>query len=120
MSPLPRLVHLPDGAAIWAPNALEAALLYREIGEDRIYSRHGIEVHDDDCIFDVGTNIGLYSVLLLRTYRRLRIFAFEPIPSVYALAEHNMALYQGDACVTSLNCALGRTARRRGRNGCRL
>jgi 31-O-methyltransferase len=106
----PQFVHLPDGSAVWATNAVEAAILYHELGEAAIYGRHGIEVHDGDCIFDVGANIGLYSVLLLRANRRLRIFAFEPVASTYALAELNMALYRGDACITSFNCALGREA----------
>mgnify|MGYP001145370293 CR=1 FL=1 len=46
-----------------------------------VVSGDGLTVEDGDCIFDVGANIGLYSVLLLRAYRRLRIFAFEPVPS---------------------------------------
>jgi hypothetical protein len=46
----------------------------------------------------------------LRAHRRLRIFAFEPVPSVFALAERNMALYQGDASITLFKCALGRVA----------
>jgi FkbM family methyltransferase len=99
-----------DGTAVWATNAVEAAILYYELCEASVYGRHGIEVHDGDCIFDVGANIGLYSVLLLRAKRRLRIFAFEPVPFTYALAKRNMALYQGDACIISFNCALGRAA----------
>jgi 31-O-methyltransferase len=106
----PRFVQLPDGAAVWAPNEIEAAILHREVSEGRVYSSHDIQVGDGDCIFDVGANIGFYSVLLLRTHRHLRIFAFEPVPSIYALAERNLALYQGDSCITLLNCALGRTA----------
>jgi 31-O-methyltransferase len=106
----PRFVRLPDGTAIWAETALEATGLYRDIGETGVYFRHGIETHDGDCIFDVGANIGLYSVMLLRARKRLRIFAFEPVPSIYALAERNMALYRGDASITSFNCALGRAA----------
>jgi 31-O-methyltransferase len=106
----PRFLHLAGGPAVWAPNAVEAAVLRHEIFEEQVYSRHGIQVDDGACIFDVGANIGLYSVLLLRKHRRLRIFAFEPAPSICALAERNMALYQGDACITSFNCALGRAA----------
>jgi hypothetical protein len=105
-----RLVRLPDSTAVWTTSPFEAAVLYHELGKDAVYLRHGVQVHDGDCVFDVGANIGLYSVLLLRAYRGLRLFAFEPVPFVYTLLERNLALYRGDACVTSFNCALGREA----------
>jgi len=106
----PRHVELPDGTWVWAPNAVEAAILYHELAEESVYSRHGIDVADGDCIFDVGANIGLYSVLLARAYRRLRVFAFEPVAPVYALLERNLAPHQGDASIELFNCALGREA----------
>lgn len=105
--PRSKLIRLPDGTEVWAPNPLEAAVLYHELGNGA-YARHGIEVKDGDCVFDVGANIGLYSVLLLRGCRGLRLFAFEPVPFVYELLERNLALYRGDASVTSFDCALGR------------
>jgi len=108
MPPRSKLVRLPDGAAVWATSPFEAAVLYHELGKEAAYARHGIQVRDGDCVFDVGANIGLFSVLLLRAYRGLRVFAFEPVPFVSPLLERNLALYRGDACVTSLNCALGR------------
>ena len=106
----PSLIRLPDGTAVWAANALEAAILYHELGEQMVYGRHGIAVNDGDCVFDVGANIGLYSLLLLRAHGGLRIFAFEPAPSVYALLERNTAPYRADGVVTLFNCALGREA----------
>lgn len=110
MSRRSQLVRLPDGTSLWATSPFEAAVLYHELGQEVAYPRHGIKVHDGDCVFDVGANIGLYSLLLLRAHRGLRVFAFEPVPFVYMLLERNLALYRGDACVTSLNCALGREA----------
>lgn len=103
-----QLVRLPDGIAIWATSPFEAAVLYHELGQEVAYPRHGIKVHDGDCVFDVGANVGLFSVLLLRAHRGLRVFAFEPVPFVYTLLERNLTLYRGDAHVTSFNCALGR------------
>jgi 31-O-methyltransferase len=108
MTQPPRLVALPDGSRVWSHNRLESEILYHELGEQRVYERHGLTVRDGDCVFDVGANIGLYSVLLLRAYRRLRVFAFEPVPSSFQLLERNLALYRGEADVRAFNCALGR------------
>jgi len=108
VSPRPRLVALPDGTRVWAHNSIESKVLYHQLGVDRVYGLHGLTVQDGDCIFDVGANIGLYSVLLLRAYRHLRIFAFEPLLSSFQLLERNLALYRGEAEVRTFNCALGR------------
>jgi len=108
--PRSQLVRLPDGTSVWAPSPLEAMVLYHELENGVAYTRHGIRVQDGDCVFDVGANIGLYSLLLLRAYRGLRLFVFEPIPFVYELLQRNLALYRGDAGVTSFDCALGREA----------
>lgn len=108
MSPRPRLVALPDGTRVWAHSTIESALLYHQLGVQRVYWQHGLTVQDGDCIFDVGANIGMYSVLLLRAYHRLRLFAFEPVLSSFNLLERNLALYRGEAEVRTFNCALGR------------
>jgi 31-O-methyltransferase len=106
----PKLVKLPDSTLVWAPNAVEARVLYHELGQEGVYSRYGIQVLDGGCVFDVGANIGLYSVLLMRAHARLRIFAFEPVAPVYAMLERNITLHQRDAVVTLFNNALGRQA----------
>jgi tRNA1(Val) A37 N6-methylase TrmN6 len=107
VSPRPPLIALPDGTRVWAHNSIESQTLYHQLAVERVYALHGLTVQDGDCVFDVGANIGLYSVLLLRAYRRLRIFAFEPVPSSYQLLERNLALYRGEAEVHTFNCALG-------------
>jgi hypothetical protein len=76
-----------------APNAMEARVLYHEIFETEAYCKHGITVRDGDCVFDVGANIGLFSVFLARRHAKLSLFAFEPLPPVFALLERNAALH---------------------------
>ncbi len=106
-----QLVHLSDGTALWATSAVEADVLHHELAKGAgLRARHGIQLHDGDCVFDVGANIGLYSLLLMRAHRGLHVFAFEPVTFVYELLERNLALYQNDARVTLFNCALGREA----------
>jgi hypothetical protein len=112
MRSAPGLVALADGTRVWVANNVEAAILNHELVDQRVYARHGITVHDGDCIFDVGANIGLYSVLLMRAQRGLRIFAFEPVAASYVLLERNLALYrgEGETCVRAFRCALGRVS----------
>ena len=63
-----RSVVLPNDLKIFAPNELEARTLYREIFTERTYSSHGVSVTDGDCVFDVGANIGLYSIFLAQSH----------------------------------------------------
>jgi FkbM family methyltransferase len=103
---VPRLA-LPDGLPVWAPNRLEAAVLYHELFELRTYERHGVRVRDGDCVFDVGAHAGLYLVYLARRHARLRLFAFEPVPALYALLERNAALHGGSCAVRLFPVGLG-------------
>ena len=88
-----RSVVLPNDLKIYAPNEIEARTLYREIFTEKTYSSNGIVVSDGDCIFDVGANIGLFSIYLFRSYRGLRLFAFEPVRQTFAFLEQNARLY---------------------------
>ncbi|BDB67093.1 hypothetical protein Hc94105_1304 [Helicobacter cinaedi] len=61
-------------------------------------------VKDEYVIFDVGGNIGWYSIALAKAKRNLIIHAFEPIPSTYEQFVAN-AQYNG-VQITINNCAL--------------
>ena len=86
-------VILPNGLTIFATNDIEARTLYREIFAEKIYSSHGISISDGDCVFDVGANIGLFSIFLSHTYRGLKLFAFEPVGRTFALLKKNADLH---------------------------
>jgi amino acid adenylation domain-containing protein len=58
--------RLPNGTAVAQLNKNETDYLYQEIFERQAYLRHGITLHDDDCIFDVGANIGLFTLFAKR------------------------------------------------------
>jgi amino acid adenylation domain-containing protein/FkbM family methyltransferase len=103
----PRAYELPNGMGIAHLNAAETQFLYREIFEDRSYLRHGVALGDDACVFDVGANIGLFT-LFAGTRPGVRVFAFEPIPPVFAALETNARIHGVDARV--FNCGVGRMA----------
>jgi FkbM family methyltransferase len=98
-------VRLPDGIEIWAPNALEAEVLFREIVTDRTYEQHGVAVRTGDVVFDVGANVGLFTVHMARTVPAVRIHAFEPIPALFEGLQRNISEHAPAAAAQ--NVALG-------------
>ncbi|HEU5376898.1 MAG TPA: amino acid adenylation domain-containing protein, partial [Ktedonobacteraceae bacterium] len=56
-------VHsLPDGLTVVCQNKSEVDFLYNEIFVDQSYLQAGITLEEHDCIFDVGANIGLFTL----------------------------------------------------------
>jgi FkbM family methyltransferase len=89
MSMRSELFVLPNGLAMHVPSAMEARVLYHEIFETQAYCKHGILVRDGDTVFDVGANVGFFSVFLAARHPGIRLFAFEPVPPVFELLERN-------------------------------
>ncbi|HSE17009.1 MAG TPA: amino acid adenylation domain-containing protein [Pyrinomonadaceae bacterium] len=85
--------ELPNGMVVVHKNRGETDYLYKEIFEDQIYLKHGISLKDGDCIFDVGANIGMFSLFAGQACRNARIYAFEPIPPTYKVLSANTFLY---------------------------
>jgi amino acid adenylation domain-containing protein/non-ribosomal peptide synthase protein (TIGR01720 family)/FkbM family methyltransferase len=88
---------LPNGMLVASQNKNETDFMYKEIFEQKIYLQHGVELKDGDCVFDVGANIGMFSLFVGRMCRHAKIYAFEPIPPLYELLRANAALYGLDA-----------------------
>lgn len=76
-----------DAIALHCINPWEASFLRDEVGG---YFAHGIDFAPGATVLDVGANIGVFSAAV---YERLdgdvRIFAFEPLPPLYATLERN-------------------------------
>ena len=87
---------LPNGMAVFALDRTETDYIFQEIFEDRLYLRHGIELCEDATVFDVGANIGLFSLFVRQEAPRARVFAFEPIPPVFDALRANVELYRSD------------------------
>ncbi|HET6364286.1 MAG TPA: amino acid adenylation domain-containing protein [Nitrospirota bacterium] len=88
-----RAYKLPNNLAVAHLNKNETDYLYREIFELQAYLRHGISIRDGDVIFDVGANIGLFTVFVNQLCHRPRVYAFEPNPIVYEIASANAKAY---------------------------
>ncbi len=48
--------------------------------------------HDDLHFFDIGANIGFYSMHIAKLFRKMKIYSFEPIPKTYSYFQRNLAL----------------------------
>jgi len=82
----PRLgpIHYHDGLDA------ELALMHREVVEEDVYLRHGVELAPGMRVVDAGANIGLFSRHLLALVPELHIVAIEPVPSTFALLRANL------------------------------
>lgn len=101
-----RQLSLPDGLTVFSLNADETRFVHREVFSERCYLRHGIELHDGDCVFDVGANIGLSSIFFHRECKGVRIFSFEPSPAAVECLKANVELHGVDAHI--FECGLAR------------
>ena len=89
--------ELPNGMSVVHLNKNETDFLYEELFKDRSYLKHGIVLDEGACVFDVGANIGLFSLFVGRECKGAKIYAFEPIPPVFATLQANASLYGLDA-----------------------
>jgi amino acid adenylation domain-containing protein/FkbM family methyltransferase len=101
--------QLPNGAAVAHLNKNETDYIYQEIFERQAYLKHGITIKDEDCILDVGANIGLFTLFANEIVDHPKVYSFEPNPAVYEILSANTALYGTD--VKLFNCGLGREAK---------
>ena len=103
--------RLPNGLVIRHQNRSETDYLYEEIFEDQIYLRYGLELPAQACVFDVGANIGMFSLYVAEQSPGARIYAFEPIAEVCESLQHNAELCQrsgGKVCRYGLGARSGR------------
>jgi phthiocerol/phenolphthiocerol synthesis type-I polyketide synthase E len=89
--PKPTPLTLPNGLEVQQFNPAETEHFYHDIFDNRVYHRNGIELPDDAIVFDVGANIGLFSLYASRAASHSRIFAFEPAPPVFELLRRNLS-----------------------------
>ena len=85
--------RLPNGMMVTYVTEFQVGQGYREIFEDEGYLRHGVTLRDGACVFDVGANIGFFSLFVHQRCRGARVFAFEPFPDTFAALRANVELY---------------------------
>jgi FkbM family methyltransferase len=99
-----RTVTLPDGTSVHCLVKSEALVLDHHVNG---YLAHGVTLRDGDVVFDVGANIGLFGVRAVQRHAGLRVFAFEPVPAIFAVLKRNAARF-GDGRLVAVQCGLSR------------
>ena len=87
------LYRLPNQLQVRHQNRNETEFIYEQIFGQRIYLRHGVQLRDGDCVFDVGANIGLFTLFVYEHCPQARVFAFEPMPTSFACLQENIGRY---------------------------
>lgn len=101
--------ELPNKMEIAYQSRVELAHFYEDIFEKQVYLRHGITLNKGDCVFDVGANIGLFTLFIARNYRDIDIYAFEPAPPLFEILSANAAWHAPTARL--FNCGLSSETR---------
>ncbi|WP_292760022.1 non-ribosomal peptide synthetase [Nostoc sp. NOS(2021)] len=87
------LYKLPNGMMVAHLNKNETEFVYKELWEEQTYLKNGVTINEGDCIFDVGANIGLFTLFVGQICKEVSIYAFEPIPPVFDLLRINSENY---------------------------
>ena len=99
---------MPNGLWVYGATSFEART--QNFIED--YFRSGLDVRPGMVVFDIGANMGMFSVELLRRAPDARVFAFEPAPETFGYLERNVSALFPDAALTLRLCAVGETTGR--------
>jgi FkbM family methyltransferase len=88
-----RTITAPNGYEIVYQSKAEARYFFHDIFEKRVYLRHGFTLADGDCVFDVGGNIGLFTLFVHSLGHDITSYAFEPAPRVFEILRINAMRY---------------------------
>ena len=97
-------VRLPNGMRVACLQRHEVRLVNREIES---YFPHGFHINPGDTVFDVGANIGLFSLAAcVRCDYKLRAYAFEPVRAIFDLLSRNIERHAPSDVVEALDFGL--------------
>ena len=95
---------LPNGQWIHQLNSYETEFVFHEIFVDEIYLKHGITLPLNATVFDIGANIGLFSLYINSKFPTSKLYAFEPVPDIYQRLCLNVAEFANT--IQTYNCGL--------------
>src|SRR2546429_4364399 len=77
-------------AEVAGVNMAEMRFLHDEIFVGEVYLRGGIVLREGAVVFDVGANIGMFSLFIGARCPSAEVYAFEPVPEVFAKLQQNV------------------------------
>lgn len=99
-------VELPNRLLVASLNSNETNYQYKEIFEDRIYVDSSLVYPSDAIVFDVGANIGMFSMFVAHHIPNARVFAFEPLQPIRECLLDNMDAYVNNVTVLPYGLSL--------------
>jgi FkbM family methyltransferase len=88
-----KLLTLPNGIQIAYQSKVEIEHFYEDIFEKEIYLKNGIVLGDGACVFDVGANIGLFTIFIQERFSHVVTYSFEPAPPLFQILGANTSRY---------------------------
>jgi FkbM family methyltransferase len=85
-----RPFRLPNGLTVHGLSRDDTFAIYRDIFDDDCYRRHGVTIHNGDCILDVGANTGLFTLYINTLCTHAHVYAFEPVPAIFDALRSNV------------------------------
>lgn len=100
-------VIFPGGFSCYTQtSAEETGLIYNEVMVNEEYFRYGLSVTGARCVFDVGANIGLFTLAVKMKVPEATVYAFEAISDTCQTLEKNIE-FHGCSNVHAYNVAIG-------------
>jgi phthiocerol/phenolphthiocerol synthesis type-I polyketide synthase E len=98
-----KIVH-PAIGEIYCLNESEARGTLHEIWDDKLYFQEGVSILPGDIVFDVGANIGVFTLCAAK--QGAHVYAYEPIPPTFELLRQNIHLHGFDTIAHARNIGL--------------
>ena len=89
--------RLPNGMIVAHHGSFQTSIICKEVFEDEVYLKHGITLNDGAVVFDVGANIGLFTLFARRKCPTAQIYSFEPLPPNFELLQANVTRHDANA-----------------------
>jgi len=105
-----KVMSVKGGLKVLQQNRCETLFLYDEIFKDQCYLQHGIELAEDAVVFDVGANIGVFSMYVSMLCPKSQVFAFEPLPPTFELLQANSVIYGEEQRIKAFQVGLSNEA----------
>ena len=94
---------IPNQKKIFYLNQEEVDYLYPQMPN---YIKHGIKIEKGNTVFDVGANIGMFSLFINDLCAgEVNIYSFEPIPQIFRVLQLNVERFNSDK-TKMYNCGL--------------
>lgn len=93
---------LPGAMTIAHHGGPQTRVMVKEVFEQQVYLQNGISLCEKACIFDVGANIGLFTLFAHQRRPDAAIYAIEPLPPNFELLKENVTAHKVNAKLLNL------------------